>query len=127
MQKKLESQLDELAFQQAETTKHHLQMIEKYYEYLKFFNVTKKLDLQWQEEVGNIKIENGMLTEISETGRYHDFPQFQPEYRPNEYLAHDKSQLAERWLIYQHVLKNKLVQIDPLLKKSQQDFDEILK
>jgi len=66
-----------------------------------------------------------MLAEISENGKYYNFTIFEPEYNENELLAHDKSQLAERWIIYNHLKKNKLEQIEIILKRSLQNFDKI--
>ena len=125
LEKEIDKLLDELEFSKTEKQKQKLETLKKYNDMLTFFHITKKLNLEFSRSGGTIKIENGMLAEISENGKYHNFVVFDPEYRENEFLAHDKSQLAERWIIYHHLKKNKLEQINVILKKSFRDFDKI--
>lgn len=115
----------ELEFLQAEQQKKKLQIVQKFYDFIKFFHVTKKLNFEFFMNEKSIKIENGMLAEIAENDKYQNFTVFNPEYRENEILAHDKTQMAERWIVYNFLKKNKLEQINIVQKKALHDFDKV--
>ncbi len=121
----IENLKNELEFAKAEKQKEKLHIIQKYYDFVKFSHVTKRLNYELFQNERTINIENGVIAEIARNGKYHNFTVFNPEYRENELLAHDKSQLAERWIIYNYLKKNKLEQINAILIKTLQDFDKI--
>ncbi|MFC1898020.1 hypothetical protein ACFLYJ_00450 [Candidatus Cloacimonadota bacterium] len=115
---RLKKLMDELEFLESEKLKEQIQLIEKYFDFLRFFHVTKKLDTTFSHENITVSISNGMISKLEENGKVWDFFNFQPEYRSNEFLAHDKSQLTERLIIYRHLKKNKLDLIDEKYKES---------
>ncbi|MDO9577625.1 MAG: hypothetical protein Q7J16_07040 [Candidatus Cloacimonadales bacterium] len=114
-QKKL---MDSLEFLKLETLNEQIELIEKYYDFLQFFHVTKKLETTLSYENKKVKIAGGLLSEIEKSGKIWDFNNFLPEYRRNEFLAHDKSQFMERLIIYRQLKKNKLDAIEDIYKKS---------
>lgn len=114
-QKKL---MDNLEFLKLETLNGQIELIEKYYDFLQFFHVTKKLNITLSYENRKVKIADGLISKVEEKGKIWDFHNFQPEYRRNEFLAHDKGQFMERLIIYRQLKKNKLDVIKDIYKKS---------
>ena len=121
-----EKLLENLEFETSEKLKEQLQVIEKYYDLLKFLHVTKKLDTTLSYENKTIKITNGLISEMNDNNKIWRFDNLQPDYRNNEFLAHDKSQFGERLIIYSHLMKNKLDSIDEIYNKSILKFKEDL-
>jgi excinuclease UvrABC nuclease subunit len=115
---KLKKMMSNLEFLESEKLKEQIQQIEKYYDFLQFFHITKQLDTTLSYDNKTVSISNGLLSTIEENSKIWQFDNFQPEYRNNEFLAHDKSQFAERLIIYRHLKKNKLDLIEDLYKKS---------
>ena len=114
---------DDLQFEKADKMKNKIIMIEKYFEYLKFINVTKNLNLEFNENGRDFIIKDGRLNEIIENGKKVEFPLVTVEFRDNEVLAFNKDQLAERWIIYKYLInKNDKIILDRIkefYKKSQ--------
>lgn len=121
----IESLFKELKFDRAARLQRHLEILKKYYDIISFLHVTKhiKSDITLAERT--IRIESGLIAEVNERQENERFDLNGHSFRKNEYLAHDKAQLSERWLIYQYLKKNKLEQINLLLKKSLQKFEKI--
>ena len=98
-------------------------MVEKYFEYLKFINVTKNLNLEFNENERDFIIKEGRLNEIVENGKKDEFPLVTVEFRNSEVLAFNKDQLSERWIIYQYLINKNdkiiLDRINKFYKKSQ--------
>jgi len=115
---KKEELFDNLQFEKAEILKKQKENILKYYDFLKFFHVTKSLNTIFSENKTTFEINNGMLLKVIKDDKKTYFPEFDIEYRENEYLAHEKNQYAERWIIYQHLKKNKLEKINEIFRKS---------
>lgn len=118
IKKKQEKLFDNLQFEKAEILKKQKEIILEYYDFLKFFHVTKNLNTIFSENKITFEIKNGMLLKVIKDGKQTYFPEFDIEYRDNEYLAFEKNQFAERWIIYQHLKKNKLEKINEIFKKS---------
>ena len=118
IKKKQEKLFDNLQFEKAEILKKQKAKILKYYNFLKFFHVTKSLNTIFSENETTFEIKNGMLLKIIKDGKQTYFPEFNIEYRDNEYLAHEKNQYAERRIIFQYLKKNKLEKINEIFKKS---------
>ncbi|MCD4796283.1 MAG: hypothetical protein K8R49_03810 [Candidatus Cloacimonetes bacterium] len=120
--KKIEKEHDdlsnELQFTKADVIKKQLEIIKKFYDLLKFFHVTKNLSIEFPEKEKSFKTENGMLSEIIENNRSGFIDRPEIEYRENEFLAFDKIQFPERWIIYQHLKKNERKIIDKIFKRS---------
>ncbi|NQV18049.1 MAG: hypothetical protein HQ534_05850 [Armatimonadetes bacterium] len=118
IKKKQEKLFDTLQFEKAEILKKQEEIILKYYDFLEFFHVTKNVNINFSENKITFEIKNGMLLKVVKDGKQTYFPEVNIEYRDNEYLAHEKNQFTERWIIYQHLKKNKLEKINEILKKS---------
>ena len=118
IKKKQEKLFDNLQFEKAEILKKQKEKILKFYDFLKLFHVTKNLNTIFSENETTYEIKNGMLLKIIKDGKQTYFPEFNIEYRDNEYLAHEKNQYAERRIIFQYLKKNKLEKINEIFKKS---------
>ena len=118
VKKKQEKFFDNLQFEKAEILKKQKEIILEYYDFLKFFHVTKSVNTIFSKNETTFEINNGMLLKVVHDGKQTYFPEFNIEYRDNEYLAFEKNQFAERWIIYQHLKKNKLEKINEIFKKS---------
>ena len=118
IKKKQEKLFDDLQFRKAEILKRQEEKILKYYELIKFFHVTKRLNTTFSENENTFEIKNGMLLKVSKDGKQTYFPEVGIEFRDNEYLAQEKNQYAERLIIYQYLKKNKLEKINEIFKKS---------
>ncbi len=106
---------DNLEFEKAETIKHSIKILEKYYYYLKFFYVTKNLNLTLND---TIVIKNGLIKKISD----YEFPEYDMEYEKKEFLSTEKRQLNERWIIFDYLIKKDKKMIDDIYKKQRELF-----
>ncbi len=118
IKKEQDKLFDDLQFIKSDFMKKHLELIEKFYDLIKFLHVSKNLNIELTEKEKFCKIENGMLAEIIENDRSKFIDRSEIEYRKNEFLAFDKIQFPERRIIYQHLKKNNLEKIDEIFKKS---------
>lgn len=122
-QKEYEELFDDLQFEKAEYLKENIQLVEKYVEYLKFFKITKNLNLEFNENNRTFLIKDGRLNGIVEDAKRDEFPLVSVELRENEFLAFNKDQLAERWIVYKYLInsrdKKNLDRINEFYKKSQ--------
>ncbi len=122
-QKEYEELFDDLQFEKAENLKDKIKLIEKYTEYLKFFKITKNLNLEFNENNRTYLIKDGRLNGIVKDTKKDDFPLVSVEFRENELLAFNKDQLAERWIVYKYLKNSRdkiiLDRINEFYKKSQ--------
>lgn len=126
LEKKISEFEADLNFKEAAELEQRLNLILKYYEYLGFLYVVKKLDLSFRE--GNIAftIKHGQLANYELTGERWEFNRSSPSYRKNEYLAINKDHLAESWIIFQHLKKNNSQKMTEIYKHSRAEFIRIL-
>jgi len=121
---------DDLQFEKADKLNAKLKLIEDYYEMIKFFTITKNLNLKLCDKKRDIIISNGILTETIDEDKKEKFPIIKVEFRDNEYLAFNKDQLAERWIIYKYLTckKDKIIldRLDEIYKKSQLKLKSLL-
>jgi len=122
-QKEYNKYFSNLQFEKAEKLKNKIQLVEKYFEYLKFINVTKNLNLEFNENGRDFIIKDGRLNGVVENGEKDEFPLVTVEFRDSEVLAFNKDQLAERWIIYKYLINKNdkiiLDRINKFYKKSQ--------
>ena len=122
-QKEYNGYLSDLQFAKAEKLKDKIQLIEKYFAYLKFIFVTKNLNLEFNENNKVFIIKDGRLNGIDENGKKDEFPLVTVEFRENERLAFNKDQLSERWIVYRYLIEKNdkiiLDRIDAVNKKFQ--------
>jgi excinuclease UvrABC nuclease subunit len=112
-QKEYNKYFDDLQFEKAEKLKNKIQLVEKYLEYLKFINITKNLDLEFNENGRDFIVKDGRLNGLVENGKNDEFPLITVELRDNEILAFNKDQLAERWIVYKYLInKNDKIILD---------------
>lgn len=120
---KLESNLE---FEPAEILKNQIKIINNYYDKLKFLHVIKQLNSKLVTEDNTVKISSGMIAQIDNSQKTYDFAIWDADYRDNEFLAHDKSEFSERFLVYNEIYKNNLGQINSLYKASASKMKKIL-
>ena len=122
-QRKYNEYFNDLQFEKAEKLKNKIQVVRKYFEYLKFINVSKNLNLEFNEDRRDFIIKDGRLNGLVENGKKDEFPLVTVEFRDNEVLALNKDQLAERWIIYKYLINKNdkiiLDRINEFYKKSQ--------
>jgi len=97
---------DELEFEKASVIEERLAILNKFYDYLKFLHVTKKLELELEENGTKYIFQKGILAKVINGDKEMVYPVPTMEYRDLEHLAVDKSELAERRIIY-NFLKDK--------------------
>ncbi|MCK5050106.1 MAG: hypothetical protein KAS53_00095 [Candidatus Cloacimonetes bacterium] len=121
--RKYDEYFDDLQFEKAEKLKNKIQLVEKYFEYLKFINITKNLNLEFNENGRDFIIKDGRLNGLVENGKKDEFPLVTVEFRDNEVLAFNKNQLSERWIVYKYLINKNdkiiLDRINEFYKKSQ--------
>lgn len=122
-QKEYNKYFSNLQFEKAEKLKNKIQLVEKYFEYLRFINITKNLNLEFDENGRDFTIKDGRLNGIVENGKKEEFPLVTVEFRDSEVLAFNKDQLAERWIVYKYLINKNdkiiLDRINEFYKKSQ--------
>jgi len=93
---KKEKQLTDLQFNKAQTTKLHWSNLKKFYARISFLMVTKDISHKFEYKGKRIKIKNGLLEQVGNR----KFNNVIRKYQSNELYAVDKSELNERWVIY---------------------------
>jgi len=97
---------DDLEFEKASEIEERLTIFNKFYDYLKFLHVTKKLELEYEENGVKYFFQKGVLAKVVNGDKEMVYAVPAMEYRNLEHLAVDKSELAERRIIY-NFLKDK--------------------
>ncbi|MDP8209978.1 MAG: hypothetical protein RAO94_02610 [Candidatus Stygibacter australis] len=97
--KEIDTLLDGFLFTKAEAVKHQKKLLSNFYHQVAFLIVTKHLNLKYEYDGKNIEIANGLLKRID--GRI--LERVNQKYQLNELFAIDKSELDERWVIYNEV------------------------
>ena len=122
-QKEYNDLYNDLQFEKAEKLKSKIQLITKYFEYLKFFKITKELNLEFTDNDQTYIIKDGRIGGLIENSKREEFPLVSVEFRENELLAFNKDQLAERWIVYNQLINcnDKIIldRINEFYKKSQ--------
>jgi len=122
-QNEYENLFNDLQFEKAEKLKTKIQLIKKYFEYLKFCKITKSLNLEFNKNNISYTINDGRLSGLVENSHKEDFPLISVEYRENELLSFNKDQLAERWIVYNYLVNSEdkiiLDSLNEFYKKSQ--------
>jgi excinuclease UvrABC nuclease subunit len=113
---------DDLRFNDAENLKRGNRIIRKYYDYLRFFHVTKHLDI----DIGQVRISKGLIYEIDQKNVGIKFEHPEIFYRKNEYLAHQKNELNERWIVYEHLKKDHGTELKKIYLKSKEELLKLL-
>lgn len=88
-----------LKFREAEELSNYYRILQRFYAQLTFLSVTKWLNLEFEYKDQVYVIKNGLL---KQAGSY-SFPVLSTEYQPNELYAIEKSELDERWVIFNHI------------------------
>ncbi len=104
--KTFQSYYDDLEFTKADFTQKQINLLDKYYQFLEFFQRTKQINAEIQLDKGTIKIINGLITEIKINNKMYNFEQDLTEYRENELWAVNKQEFWERWVIYSYLKEN---------------------
>ncbi len=109
--KKLETQFDkfeeELEFEKSDELKIILKKLNKFYSLLEGLILSKQLQYTWIEQNKKYEVERGKLLKISSNQIVLD--EFNPktiEFRPNEIIAYEKSDIDEALIIYEHLKKS---------------------
>lgn len=105
--------MDELEFSEGDVIKAQIRIFEKYYENLLFLYVTRKIDLILELDGFTLTIKSGLLKHIQKDDKiWFANSQEDIEFRDNEFLAIDKQELDNRWIIWQFVRTNQPVWTD---------------
>ncbi len=95
-----ESLLNSFHFKEAEALQLDQKLLTKFYNRITFLMVTRQINVNYEYEGKQIEISNGLISRID--GRSFDISD--REYQPNELYAVDKSELDERWIIYNEIM-----------------------
>jgi len=97
--KEIDTLLDGFLFTKAEVVKHQKKLLSNFYHQVAFLTITKHLNIKYEYDGKQIEIAGGLLKRID--GRI--LNRVNQKYQPNELFAVDKSELDERWVIYNEV------------------------
>ena len=95
--------MDNLDFNAADFLNKRLKKIKEYYNKLRFYYVTKSLSVNISHSNFQVKIENGLISQISYDDEKIKIKLPIINYRENETLAVNKRELEERWIIYEYL------------------------
>jgi excinuclease UvrABC nuclease subunit len=117
---KYDKLFDELEFEEADRVQWKMLQLRKYYDFLKFFYIAKHMNLVISDAHGSYHVTNGLLSSYtSNEGAVEKFQAVvQPEYRDAEYLAVNKDQLDEMWIIYQQAKQTQPELLEDIYLKS---------
>lgn len=101
LDKKRQSLFDELQFSEAELLATQIQLLSQYDSYLSFLYVARDLQATIQVAGVDYRIERGLLASLTQDDRteYFMLPD-EINYRPEEMLAVNKTELDEMWILY---------------------------
>ncbi len=118
IEQKRKNLFQNLEFKKAYLVEKQGRMIKKYYRMLEFFYTTKSIEMDFSENNISCKIRKGKLVELNEDGRIQYIESADPEYRENEILAIEKTQLDEMRIIFDHLKKTYPKEIDKIYSES---------
>ena len=96
--------LESLNFTDEELLSQQYHIIRRYYDYLRFLHVTKKLKVAFPYNNYGFIIENGMIKTLTHSAKaIYEASGFLEEYQPGEFLAVSKNELNERRTIFQQL------------------------
>ncbi len=94
---------NDLDFAKADLLDEEIERLESYRDWLNFLYVTKSLS--WEDE--GFGVENGVLRWCEVNGIRHDFHPKETQYRENETLAINLTDIDERRLLYEYHVKHR--------------------
>jgi excinuclease UvrABC nuclease subunit len=112
-----ENYLNNLEFQKSEKIKTELRIVEQFRDFVTFLKVTKFLQGKINLGDAELTIKNGLLYSVTsedETMFFGSQKDFEREYKKNEALAVDKSELNERRVIYRMIKEKQPSYIEKL-------------
>ncbi len=95
-----ESLLNSFHFKEVETLRLDQKLLTKFYNRITFLMVTRQINVNYEYEGKHIEITKGLISRID--GRSFELTDL--GYQPNELYAVDKSELDERWVIYNEIM-----------------------
>ncbi len=110
--------LDNLQFEAAENLKEQIKMHQRFNKYLIFYHVTKGLSTSIEIKDYSIQIDQGLIKSIHYQNNDYDFSLAVPQFRDNERLAIDKSNLKEAWIVFDYLYKQNFNLISDIYTKS---------
>jgi len=109
---------ENLQFKEAEIVKKQREILEKYYKYVVFFHVVKKLDLTFSCYGKQVTLTSGQISSVQTDGKNYFFPFYPIEFRENEQLSLEKEQLDEAWIVFQYLYQTKKAYIEKIYAES---------
>lgn len=99
---------NDLQFNRAHEMKQKISQLKRFYERLKFFLISKKMNTSFQDDKSVYEIEQGLIKSI-----YHKKHKKKivfaldtvESYKDNEFLAYDKKEFDERLILYNYIVK----------------------
>jgi excinuclease UvrABC nuclease subunit len=117
---KYDKLFDDLEFEEADRVQWKMLQLRKYYDHLKFCYTSKRINLVLSDTSGTYNIVNGLLDSfISIEGSKENFIVVESvDYHDSEYLAMNKDQLDEMWILYQHAKQIQTEIVEEIYAKS---------
>ncbi|MCD4819878.1 MAG: hypothetical protein K8S23_14440 [Candidatus Cloacimonetes bacterium] len=118
LRKKYLNYQSELNFEKAQSIYKNLEIIEKYYRYIYFFHCTKHLTFPFDYNNSKISLKNGLIEEIGQGEKIFSFAVTEIEYKDREFLAIERHNLNEAWIIFQYLREIKPLQMNRIYNNS---------
>jgi excinuclease UvrABC nuclease subunit len=107
---KLEKRFDELEenleFIESDEIKITLKKLNKFYNLMEGLILSKQLRYTWIEQNKKYEVERGKLLKIQSENNIEEFSSRIIEFRPNEIIAYEKSEIDEALIIFEHLKKS---------------------
>jgi excinuclease UvrABC nuclease subunit len=128
LKSKYDELFDDLEFEEADRVQWKMLQLRKYYDLLKFFYTGKQMNLILSDTSGTYHIINGLLSSFTSLEGFEEkfTVDNSTQYRNSEYLAMNKDQLDEMWILYQHAKHSQAELIEDIYTKSLNSGLELL-
>ncbi|MDP8231769.1 MAG: hypothetical protein P9L91_03770 [Candidatus Zophobacter franzmannii] len=108
LEKRREDLFKEIKFQDSESMKAQIDVVAKFYQYMIFYYTARYINTTIDIDESKITIKNGFIEKIEGKGKIEEFRATDTsEYRENEFLALDKGDLDELWIVFFELVSSK--------------------
>jgi hypothetical protein len=101
LEKRREDLFKDIKFEDSEVMRKQIELLNRFYQYMIFYYTARYVNTTLDLDGTKITIRNGLVSEIEndkEFDRFYDISDI--DYRDNEFLAVNKSELDELWIVF---------------------------
>ncbi|MBN2829064.1 MAG: hypothetical protein JXR56_01955 [Candidatus Cloacimonetes bacterium] len=119
LEKRREDLFKDIKFEDSELMRKQIELLSRFYQYMIFYYTARHVNTTLDLDKNRITIRNGLISEIENEKEYYRFShQSDIDYRDNEFLAVNKVELDELWIVFYELLNKKPEYITDLYQEN---------